>query len=113
MAQEIPSYDADDSPDVLRLAEEVARSRQPRALTHNGEVLAVIRPAGRARRRRHPPVDDSENPSAWLVGLIGIGASGEPADVSGNVHHDIAEAIYSESHGSENHDAPDKESTRT
>ena len=38
-------FDLNTSPEVLRLAEEVQASGKPRALRHDGEVLAVLVPA--------------------------------------------------------------------
>lgn len=44
-------FDLNSSPELLRLAEEVRASGKPRALRHNGEVLAVLLPFSGGKRR--------------------------------------------------------------
>ena len=44
MAEQPPSIDVSDVPDVLRLAEEVRRSGEPRVLRGDGEDLAMVVP---------------------------------------------------------------------
>lgn len=56
MARELTPVDVTDSPDLLRLAEEVRRSGQPRLLRRENEDLAVLSPAPtQARRRTRQP----------------------------------------------------------
>ena len=52
MAAESPTYtDVGDSPELLRLAEEVVRTQREHVLINDGEVLAVISPARPAKKR--------------------------------------------------------------
>jgi hypothetical protein len=52
MAKELTPIDVTNTPDLLRLAEEVHRSGQPRLLRRNGEDLAVLAPVPTSSRRR-------------------------------------------------------------
>ncbi len=63
VAREPTPIDVTDTPDVLRLAEEVRRSGQPRLLRRDGEDLAVLSPVvppGRRRRKRTKTEADRE-----------------------------------------------------
>ena len=53
IAKEFKAVDISDAPELLRLAEEVRASREPRLLRRNGEDLAVLTPLAHAPRRRH------------------------------------------------------------
>jgi hypothetical protein len=97
MTRELQPLDVTNTPDVLRLAEEVASTGVPRVLRHNGHDLAVVRPATPTNRRRSR---QSTAPNAWLEGLIGIATSDGPTDVSANVHAYIAEATHTKDHES-------------
>jgi hypothetical protein len=74
-------------PDLERLAREVQRTGQARVLTRNREVLAVLEPvpSTRPRARRTGPDDPY-----W--GLVGLGRSGGPTDVSAEKYRYLAEA---------------------
>jgi hypothetical protein len=78
-------------PDLERLAREVQRTGQARVLTRDREALAVLepippaRPAARPRARRTGPDDPY-----W--GLVGLGRSGGPTDVSADKYRYLAEA---------------------
>ena len=89
MVREAEHLDVTHAPELLRLAEEVASSREPRVLTRNGEELAVLMPARKQRPRRRAK---AESPNQWLANLIGIGASEGPTDVSVNKHKYLADA---------------------
>src|SRR4051812_6128548 len=52
MAKELTPVDVTNTPDLLRLAEEVRRSGQPRLLRRDDEDLAVLSPAPTAAKRR-------------------------------------------------------------
>ena len=93
MAHEVESLDVSRSPEMLRLAEEVARTGVPRVLERNGEALAIVRPTASPRRSR---TGRRTAPNAWLAGLVGIGESTDHANVSGNVHRYVAEATRAE-----------------
>lgn len=96
MAQEIKSIDIGDNPDLLRIVEEVRTSNEPRALRHDNQVVAILRPARRPRKPRAPagrPTSSSD--PLWK--LIGIGASEGPGDVSTDKHRYLADA-YGDRH---------------
>ena len=88
--RELKPVDVTSTPDVLRLAEEVARSGLPVLLRTDGQDLAVLAPAVRTRRRpgRARPVtrDDS------LFNLIAIGKSQTEGGVSEQKHEALARA---------------------
>jgi hypothetical protein len=83
-------FDVAGDPQLAELAEEVQRTRQPRALKRDGETLAYLSPA--------PPVRGKQSPEAGprkprrrskrftmddpLWDIVGIAASGGPGDVS-------------------------------
>ena len=52
MAKELTPVDVTNTPDLLRLAEEVRRSGQPRLLRRDDEDLAVLSPAPTSAKRR-------------------------------------------------------------
>ncbi len=63
MAEHAKSIDISDIPDLLRLAEEVQASNEPRMLTRNAEQLAVVMPVGKRsakRPRKTPSAEDLE-----------------------------------------------------
>ncbi len=53
MAEHAKSIDISDMPELLRLAEEVRASNQPRMLTCGHEQLAVVMPVGTRTGKRH------------------------------------------------------------
>jgi hypothetical protein len=80
MATELEPIDISDLPELLRIAEEVRLTRQPRMLRRDGEDIAVLMPPPRPRRRssRGKPLTKDDP----LFRLIGIGRSGIPGGVS-------------------------------
>ena len=52
MAREFKAIDISNTPDLLKLAEEVQASEIPYLLRRDGEDVAVLMPARRAHRRR-------------------------------------------------------------
>lgn len=102
MAREIEAIDITNTPDLLRLAEEVARSGVSRVLRSDDRDVAVIIPvplspeAGRLGKPTSP--DDP------LWSIIGIADPADfpnvPADVSVNKHRYLADA-YADSHDEE------------
>ena len=52
MAKELTPFDVTNSPELLRLAEDVHRSGQPRLLRRDNQDLAVLAPVGAPARRR-------------------------------------------------------------
>ena len=93
MAQELESLDVSDSPEILRLAQEVAETGVGRVLrTADGE-LAVLRPIRKPRpRKRGPRKTGLLMPDDPFLKLIGIGRSAEPSDASERKHEILARA---------------------
>jgi hypothetical protein len=62
MASELTPIDVTDTTDLLRIAEEVRRSGQPRLLRREDEDLAVLMPAEQPKRRgsRTQPVTNDD-----------------------------------------------------
>src|SRR6266516_4253279 len=102
MAEELKPIDISDNPELLRLAEEIQRSQQPRVLVREAEELVEVRPLpakrkpstqGKSRRIKGPA-----NPNDWLLSLIDLGAGAasadRPTDVSANQQKYLAEAYY-------------------
>lgn len=89
MANEPTPIDISDQPELVRLAQEVQESRQPRALRHDGENLAILMPATLRRRRSRGGPVTREDP---LFGLIGIGKSGIEGGVSERKHEFLVRA---------------------
>jgi hypothetical protein len=52
MVQEAERIDISNMPDLVRLAEEVARTRKPRLLTRGGEEVAMLSPARSKKRKK-------------------------------------------------------------
>jgi hypothetical protein len=94
MVKQAKRLDVTHTPELLRLAEEVAGSDEARVLTRDGEELAILMPARKQRSRRRSKV---ESPNQWLANLIGIGASEGPTDVSVNKHKYLADAYQAKS----------------
>jgi hypothetical protein len=60
MVRERKAIEIGDLPELLRLAEEVRATREPRLLRHHGEDLALLVPAslaGKSRGRPKTPAD--------------------------------------------------------
>jgi len=64
MAEHAKSLDISDIPELLRLAEEVRASNEPRMLTRDHEQLAIVMPvgvrSGKRRRGKTPTEADYE-----------------------------------------------------
>jgi hypothetical protein len=96
MANEVQSIDVSDAPEILRLAEEVQRSNQPRLLRRDAEELAVIMPLRKApRRRRRTGVITHDDP---FVRMAGTGDSGIPGGISGRKYDYFRRAFGHEEH---------------
>lgn len=91
MAKELRTLDVSDTPEVLRLAQEVQRTQEPRVLVNEAEELAVVVPISSQRRRSsnkgRPLTQDDP-----LFGSIGSARSGIPGGVSGRKHEYLARA---------------------
>ena len=94
MARELAPIDITDTPEVRRLAEEVARTGIPRMLRSADQDLALISPVpsnrSKARRRKPAPRQDA------LSDIVGIADAAEfpdvSDDVSSNTHRYLADA---------------------
>ncbi len=90
MAKELNPIDVTDRPELLRIAEEVHATKEPRLLRRAREDLAILTPAvpagERVRRGRAFTMSDS------LWNIVGIGRSEGPTDVAQNKHEYLAEA---------------------
>jgi hypothetical protein len=89
MAKEPRIIEITDVPELLKLAEELEATQQPIVLRRNNRDVAVLSPAPkrpRTKRSRAFTKDDA------LFGLIGIGESPGPTDVSTQKHKYILEA---------------------
>ena len=95
MVRELKPIDITNSPELLRLAEEIRRTQEPRVLVKDAEELVEVRPV-RARRKRSTkgqPLTEHDP----LFRLIGIGKSDVPGGVSGKKHEYLARAYRSHS----------------
>ena len=54
MSRHIIPIDASKLPDLLKVAEEVNNTKTPRLIKRNGESLALLMPAGAAKRTHSP-----------------------------------------------------------
>ncbi len=82
MARELEPMEISHTPEVLRLAEEVQRTRTPRLLRRDTEDLAVVSPAPKPRRTRGRILTEDDP----LFGLVGIGDSGIPGGIADKKH---------------------------
>ena len=96
MAKELKPIDITNSPELLRLAEEIRRTQEPRVLVNEAQELVEVRPvpARRKRSTKGRPVTELDP----LFRLIGIGKSDVPGGVSGKNHEYLARAYRSHSH---------------
>jgi hypothetical protein len=90
MAKERKSIDITKSPELLRLAEEIQRSQEPRVLVSDAEELVEVRPvpAKRKRSAKGQPVTEDDP----LFRSLGSGRSGIPGGASGRKHEFLARA---------------------
>lgn len=95
MAKDLKPIDITHTPEVLRLAEEVARSGIPRVLRKDNKDVAELRPVSTTRtrfRKRGKPT--SKDDPLWRI--IGIADASNfpdvPKDVSSNTDKYLAEA---------------------
>ncbi len=96
MAPVVKPIDIGDSPDLLRLVEDIRASNSPRVLRRDNEDVAIIRPLKRAASTRIPrgrPA--SADDPLWQ--LVGVGASEGSGDVSTKKHSYLADA-YADRH---------------
>ena len=92
-ARTMEATDISEMPELVRLAEEVRHTNQPKSLRVGNEEVGVLRPPRprkpSARRRRTGCL--REDDTFWnIVGMVT--AEDGPTDVSSNKHHYLAEA---------------------
>jgi hypothetical protein len=90
--KELKPVDVTTTPEVLRLAQEVARTRVPVMLKTDQEDLAVLTPAAKPKRRsgKAKPVTEDDP----LFSLIGIGRSQTPGGMSARKHEALARVYH-------------------
>jgi hypothetical protein len=55
MSRHIIPIDASNLPDLLKVAEEVNKTKTPRLIKRDGEALAMLMPTGATAKRTHHP----------------------------------------------------------
>ena len=94
MTREAAPVDISTMPDLTKLAEEVARTRQSRVLRRGDTDLAVLSPPPSTRRRRAQPLT-TEDPLFRHLGT----SQADVADVSSNKHAYLADAYETNGRG--------------
>ncbi len=96
MAREFKSVDVTHTPDVLHLAEEVARSGLSYVLRRDDTDVAVISPVPSTPRRSRRGKPTSHGDPLWsIVGIADADAPDDlPTDVSSNVDAYLADAHH-------------------
>jgi hypothetical protein len=67
MAKELKAIDVTHRPELLRLAEEVRRTNEPRLLRRDGEDLAVVAPVAPTPKRRRARAKTEADHGAFLA----------------------------------------------
>lgn len=88
MEHETISIDVSQRPELLAFAREVKRSGRPCLLSGDGEDLARVSPAGRARRGVKGKPTFAGDPF-WRI--VGMGRSGRSSDASEHVDEILAD----------------------
>jgi hypothetical protein len=92
--KELKPVNVTTTPEVLRLAREVARTKVPMMLKTDQEDLAELRPVSPTRKRPRRSQPTSENDPLWDI--VGIAHAADfpdvPRDVARNKHTYLAEA---------------------
>jgi hypothetical protein len=87
--------DVNGTPDLLRVAEEVRRSTQPRAIARKGEPIAIITPSDpeTPRGRSGTPRTRALTKDDSLFNIVGVAAGPDDGvtDVSSNKHEYLAD----------------------
>jgi hypothetical protein len=92
--QQVIHTNISDSPELLRLAEEVLRTQRTQVLVNEGEALAKVSPArpGKKRPSKRKPIP-ADDPIWNIIGLV---STEGPDDVGENKRKHLAEAHYAE-----------------
>jgi hypothetical protein len=91
MARELTPIDISAMPDLLRIAEEVRDTNQPRLLRRAGEDVAMVTPVKRRSTRARGKPTSADDP-LWNIVGIADGPDDGVTDVSENKHRYLAEA---------------------
>ncbi len=95
--KEVKQIDISNTPELIRLAEEVQKSNQVTMLTKDGKDVLEVRPPKLARRKRLKGRPTSKDDPLWRI----IGIAADPTDtvndVSINTDKYLAEA-YEDKH---------------
>ena len=87
--KEVKHIDITNTPELIRLAEEVQKSNQITMLTKDGKEVLEVRPPKPARKKRAGGKEFSINDP--LYNLVGSATSDEPTDAS-KKHEYLAQA---------------------
>ncbi len=93
--KEVKHIDISNTPELIRLAEEVQESNQVTVLTKDGEEVLEVRPAKPAGKKRVKRAKFTKDDAMFR--LIGVGKSNIPGGVSGKKHEYLAQT-YRQSH---------------
>src|SRR5438128_1664829 len=86
MAQpEFKSIEISEIPDVLRIAEEVRSTNEPRVLSRNDEAIAVVVPVSAARRPRSKRPGTKADHDAFLAAAGGWKDLIDPEEFKQNI----------------------------
>ena len=93
MAHETVPIDVTSSPDLRRLAEDVASSQTPRILRRGEEDMAVVVPAPRKHSARHGRPTSQDDPLWQIIGMADAAVPADaPTDVSSHKQKYLADA---------------------
>lgn len=90
MAREPRPLDVTDIPEILRIAEAVQKSNEPRVLRRDSEDIALLIPLRQVDKKRFRGRSTSADDPLWSI--VGMAHSDGPGDVSENVDKYLAEA---------------------
>lgn len=96
MAKALKTIDITNIPELLRLAEDVRTTNEPRLLRRDSEDVAIVQPVKKAGNRRVPRGKPfTKDDPLWNI--VGMARSEGPGDVSENKYKYLAEA-YADLH---------------
>ena len=90
MVKQLKRVDISNIPELVRIAQEVRDSREPKLLQRDNEELAILMPMPPSVKRRPKGRPTTANDPLWDI--VGMAHSAGPGDVSENVDRYLAEA---------------------